>query len=354
MICLRHYMVYICDTRFKTDDMKMKYVFCVVFASTFWSACTTYTKVEQSYVQKPTGEFVLPASSVVLVNNTVELPGELLIDIQTLSRRPMKLQFQKDTLFAPEAMNILGSQMIETDYFDDVLLYDGGRTMPQKADYYLADASIETITNQDGSKYLLSLDSYNCSLQIREEKIDNFPLSVATLIVVVSPRFSLYKAGDESYYHSFAQQDTFQWSGTGNTLQEAINDLSSITTLVNEASYWTMQNALKQWIPYTYLVERQYIHHRHNLFMQAKYLLQSGRKKEAAALWRQVIESNLKEDLRFMAACNLALYAEEMGDVQQAIEWIDRALQLDPTHALVKEFELKEHKKRLQTKYNGY
>ncbi len=332
----------------------MKYAFCVLLASAFCSACTTYTKVEMPYVQVPTGEFVLPAASIILANNTVESQGEMLIDIQTLGRSPMKLQYIKDTLFTPEALNILGTQMIETGFFEEVLLYDGGRMMPQKSSFFLSDAMIEAITEQDQSEYLLSLDAYDYDLRIREDKIENFPLSVASLIVTVAPKFSLYKAGDVSYYHSFSQRDTFQWSGTGGNLQEAINNLPTITSVVNDASYWSMQNALKQWLPYAYTVDRYYVHHPHNAFMQAKYLLKSGKKAEAAALWRQAVDSDLKDELRFMAACNLALYAEETGNVSEAIEWIDRALEIDPTHELVQQFELKEQKKRLQTKYNRY
>ena len=306
----------------------------LIVALVILGSCSSYTSVETTYISEPGTDFVLEDEPVVLVNNSLEAQGTDFIDVIFSNGSQRRINTEATTGLNDFAVNVLGQEMLNSDKFEDILVYGNGESGEWKESYYLSDQEIDLISANSETDLILAMDSINVRVMVKEQTVPDYDIVGSQLNVIVNPYYSLYDAEDESYYESFMYNDTIQWSATGKDFQEAINALPPLDSCIYDAVYWTMTDVYKKWISYEYQVTRQYLHHSSPAFREAKYLVLTGYGDQAFELWDDIYSTTDKPDFKYRAACNISLYYEQQGELDQAISWLEKARDVenvDPT-----------------------
>ncbi len=297
----------------------------LIVALMFVGACSSYTSVETTYISEPSTDFILEKKPVVLVNNSLDAQGTDFIDVIFSNGMRRRLNADATTGLNDFAVNVLGQEMLRSGKFEDILVYGNGESGDWKGSYYLPDPEIEVISQNSSTDLVLAMDSINVWVIIKEQTVPDYDVVASQLNVVVNPYYSLYDAQDASFYESFEFNDTIQWNTMGKDFQAAINSLPALDSCIYDAVYWTMADVYKKWISYEYQVTRQYLHHSSPAFREAKYLVSTGYGDQAYDLWSEIYNTTDKSDFKYRAACNISLYYEQNGDINQAILWLEKA-----------------------------
>lgn len=147
--------------------------------------------------------------------------------------------------------------------------------------------------------------------------------------------FSVWRTYDlktKTIVDQFTQESWQQFDGTGRTLAEAESRLPSRSDMVSRAGVYAGQQYGHRISPQWVWVGREYYRKGNAQMKQAARLVKYSNWKAAADIWNtQATSSDVKVARR--ASMNMALAAEQTGDIDLAIQWAERAVQLGDKRA---------------------
>jgi len=130
----------------------------------------------------------------------------------------------------------------------------------------------------------------------------------------------------------FTQESWQQFDGSGKTLSEAESRLPSRSDMVGRAGVHAGQEYGHRISPQWVWVAREYYRKGSPEMKQAARLVRFSNWKAAADIWNKLSTSSDPKVAR-RASMNMALAAEQTGDIDLALQWAERAVQMGDRRA---------------------
>ncbi len=201
-------------------------------------------------------------------------------------------------------------------------------------------SEVERICANSGADALVVIESYDSdfftSTEERERKkkddegnetIETYFTSKGNLNVRIGWR--IYDPSKRSIIDEFTVDAGQNYSGRGDTSEDAIRDLPKPINVSRDISYSVGQSYAERIAPVFVLVNRNLFRSGKKPFKQdmrrAAELAEMNRWERADEIWTSVMES-ADAKTAGKAAVNLAISAEVRGDLQQAVDYVDRAI----------------------------
>jgi len=219
-----------------------------------------------------------------------------------------------------------------------------------------------------------TIPSDTLSWQTVERYTDSLDLDA----LVVLHRFSLYDSlkrdlvfdyGSTSYYFIYQVDARIQWSGYDPNQQkiffgeqykeqfvwesvaseerEAIRGIVDLDRAFRLSSYWSGYDIGQTMFPYWVTENRSYFSGGSSNFRNASDYVEQNRWQDAIDLWK-ISFKRPNEELAYRAAYNIAFALEMLGKIDEAIEWLNRAQEIQYRKKTQEYLEiLKERKEKL-------
>lgn len=213
----------------------------------------------------------------------------------------------------------LADALAEGRYFDkvvicDSILYEDNDSLPQKF-HPLQPGQVNQLTNDLEVDMVIAVDR----LFIRNADARIYNDDVGLLIDAVSSKYTsllhLYVPGREKALMSLSHADTLHFQLTVELTNREIAEKTADYAGTKEAAYL---------IPFWKEVQRFYYDGGISDFRDAGVALRENNWEEAHRLWSKVYDTR-KGKSKMRSAYNIALYYELKDDLDQAMEWIDKA-----------------------------
>lgn len=286
-----------------------KYMLWTVAAFSLLSSCTSVRTLSFDELAPAKFNFPSDVKTVAVVNNMpeVSIPEEGVLTLGELNAE------------GKASAEALATSLADSKYFSQVVICDSALHPKAQSRVMLSPEEIRKLTSDLEADLILSLDE----VKIHTAKEDVFYPELAMIWqaigMKVTPVLSIYMPSREKPLHVIASTDSMYWD---------IAELSSDKPLMEESSRMTASMLTRQLVPYWNTVSRSYFGGGCVEMRDAEVYLRENDWEGARQLWAVLYNRYKKGNLKMKAAFNTALSYEMSGDLQQAREWLDKALAL--------------------------
>ncbi len=191
----------------------------------------------------------------------------------------------------------------------------------------LQPLQIKRLTGKLEATSLVSLETFHSFDSLYYDYTDGYYLAErkTTLMTV----WRVYSQNKNHPLYQTYLGDTLFFSAYGYSRGSAGDDLISYKDALYEISYSNGREFLQQIAPHWKEVERIYFDYYTNDMTKANRYASEGLWLKAAQIWKPVAEKERGAKSAY-AAYNMALAAEMQGNLEMAVFWIDKALNMKP------------------------
>ena len=157
----------------------------------------------------------------------------------------------------------------------------------------------------------------------------------AQLTVRIKLGWRAYDPVDAKVIYEGYQEDSIFYEVQGRSNEEAEKKLPSTLNVVEKAGFLAGIQMCEQLSPSLYTVERYYYKNGNKDFREAYQLVKFRRWSDAAEIWKPYLSSHHKT-IKAMACYNMALIEEMDGNLEQARNLINTAMELYPQEEIFK------------------
>lgn len=307
------------------------------------SGCSSLTYFDLPIYQITEPPFPAVGGKIVLVNNAVEQPTHADGRIIFADNKEKHLVFERDSVTFP-MLNMIGEQLLESEFIEDVLIY----TTPIRKDslyeseFILTPPQLNTIQQESGADWILSLDALPHHTEIKEKISPKFNLINTFLTIQVNPVFRLYKAGENNARKHYYLADTTSWESSQFQLELAIAALPPLKQCYQDALYFAAEKAVHRWIPYPVIEKRCWVNYPHSVMREAASFFVKGDYESAGYMWEYGYENIKNQKIRYYAAYNRAILAEIKGELDNALLWLEKATAIEPVNGSLHKLNLQQ------------
>lgn len=281
----------------------------VVFVSS--CASTKYIVID---IAKP-ARVSFPANivNVAVVDNAGLVISDSIVD-ETYTQEDKLVSVGKEA-FKSELVKVMDEQK----YFNKVVLYPSfirtdknyGQQVP------LMKNEVRDIASKLDVDAIVSLDIFSIKTEQRKVNMNSFIFgsNVTTSLLL----FRVYDADGNLKAPAIATADSISWLGD--------NDVD-LAYIHQKLSAGMAEGVSQQLIPYWETQERAYYTDGTKEMKEAHKQVAEGNWEQAAELWGKAFDKNKEDKQKAKIAANIALANENLGDINNAVEWIRLASNL--------------------------
>jgi tetratricopeptide (TPR) repeat protein len=242
-----------------------------------------------------------------------------------------------DSIGTLEAINGVMEKLKENDRFNEVKLLtnlkfkaSGVGSLPSP----LTWEQVEGICRENGTDALFALEMYDTDTHINystektqiETPLGNIPAieHIASMEILVKTGWRIYSPDDKTILDEYVVAETVNFTGRGINPVVAVSALMNREAAVKEVSNKAGHIYAIRLIPYRFRATRDYFVKGTDNFEIAKRKAQLGEWDEAAVLWEKET-SNPDMKVAGRAHYNMGIINEINGDLEKAIEWVQKA-----------------------------
>lgn len=219
------------------------------------------------------------------------------------------------------AAEALAQALASSDYFEEVLICDSmlmGKSTLDEDGYGLSAAKADSLIETLGVDVLFSIDRVKIDLSLWDGVMlqgSNFYSGVKG---VVTPVMFAYIPERENPWFAVTEKDSIVWDGMQSSL--------SLELFQKEGSEFSASMLVERLVPVWQVVERSYYASGNVEFRDANVAVKEQDWEEAYRLWKMIYDTK-KGKVRMMAAYNLAVYYEAHDHPEEAIGYLQEALE---------------------------
>lgn len=202
---------------------------------------------------------------------------------------------------------------------------------------------VAKLLGNDTSAALIVLEAFDSNTNLFNEVVQtqqrgpdganiNVPEYRAHGNIKVYTVWRTYDLKSRTIADQFTQESQQQYDGTGKTLSEAESRLPSRGDMVSRAGVHAGQEYGHRISPQFVSVAREYYRKGSPEMKQAARLVKFSNWKAAADIWNKQATSSEPKVAR-RSSMNMALAAEQTGDIDLALQWAERAVQMGDRRA---------------------
>lgn len=334
--------------------MKRYLISALLIEALLCGSCTTYSYFNETFQEFPANDFPATGESIILVNNSIEQPDTLGAYIHYANGKIHPFSYAYDSL-AVYMINSLGDRFIQNGSFSDVLLYN----VPIRKDSrYKAAPVIDKeqriqIEQESGAEWILSIDRIIHAVEIKENTLPELNVCTANLKTQITTLLRLYRNSSDSLYGNYIFNDTIHWDATQMTFREAIGQLPTINQCLKETIDELAYRIEERFLPVVREETRFFVVHSTPAMREAQNMIIQKDYDQAQSLWEYTYNRSKSTRIRQYAAYNLAVLAEKLSRYDDAINWINKAIQIDES-SQIEDLILTDYKSVLLKRQNNY
>ncbi len=307
--------------------MDKKYLIGIIL-TIILSGCSGVSYIQLGVENLPVEPFPILYTDLILVNNSHEQKADS--SIFTFNDTILTtIPYEREDI-NEKYLNILAEKIQNSNYMNDVSIYN----IPQKGDNdsprkLLSSSQLDTIHHESGAEWILSLDRLQ-HMSIITKTYNSFPFAVHQMIIKAD--LSLYNYPNNQPVWKTTKTDTLKWEKYMNYKNvEAYKFLPDFNDCIYDAAYINAENNVLKWLPYITQEERAFIRNSDPSLREALDLYIKGDKIGCDIMLDYAFNNTKSNKVKQIACYNRALLAEERGDLEGAIDMIQKCINTDTT-----------------------
>lgn len=292
------------------------------------SACgsISYVNIE---TYKP-AEITFPSvvSKVLIVNNAVAQPDNSGYEYNLMGKTQDTARVKADSALF-DASRALGMAILETNYFNDVLLFHEGTRTDDKylTDKKLSQQTVESLCEESEADAIISIDRMLFDMKKTTVMIGS-GLFFGTIDVKVAGIMRAYVPGREAPLATVLLSDSVFWNEQAETFEELNTYLPSPENALREAAKYIANIAAPNFTPHWDNEIRWFYTGGTTEWKQASAYASTQRWEAAEKLWLSINSSTKNQTQKAKSASNIAFSQEMQGNYPEALEWAEKAFAL--------------------------
>ena len=268
---------------------------------------------------------------ILIVNNAVEQPDDVGYSYQLYGVMQDTARASLDSVFYDTAYT-LGKNILEGDFFEDVLLYD----QPIRTDkQYLTERKltlnqVAQLCEETGADAVLSFDRLLFSTERDIAALGG--LVNGNLKIEINGTVRSYLPSREQPLATLQVVDSVYWNETAFSIEELAFYLPNTENALRIAGQYVGTKVMPYFVPHWQKETRWYYVGQGARWKDATAFVNANKWKEAYKVWTSIYDSSSSWSERAKAASNLALYFEMETDLNNAYSWALRSYELFNKH----------------------
>ena len=205
-------------------------------------------------------------------------------------------------------------------YFDQVIICDSAlRSEGSAGTSSLSARQVEQLTRDLGADAIFSFDRVQIETRKEDVFYPEFGAVLSVAHVKLTPQVQVYVPGRDKPLFTLVKTDSLGWE---------IDPTVSDKTVIPEVSSYAASILTGHLVPHWVSADRIYFDGGCADMRDAGVSVREGDWKAAQELWTKLYEASKKGNLKMKSAFNLALSYEMLGDMNQAVSWLEKAKSL--------------------------
>lgn len=214
----------------------------------------------------------------------------------------------------------LAESLADTRYFDQVIICDSAlRSEGSAGTSSLSARQVEQLTRDLGADAIFSFDRVQIETRKEDVFYPEFGAVLSVAHVKLTPQVQVYVPGRDKPLFTLVKTDSLGWE---------IDPTVSDKTVIPEVSSYAASILTGHLVPHWVSADRIYFDGGCADMRDAGVSVREGDWKAAQELWTKLYEASKKGNLKMKSAFNLALSYEMLGDMNQAVSWLEKAKSL--------------------------
>jgi hypothetical protein len=297
------------------------------------SACDSIRYVSID-TYKP-AEIIFPGnvSTVLIVNNAVPQPSDTGYEYSLFGVKQDTARASADSALF-DACRSLGEAIMETDYFNDVLLLHEPLRKDNNFlhDERLSKDEIDALYNETGADAIISIDRllFHMNKEVLAFKEGYLGGYVK---VKVNGIMRAYAPGRETALATVIVSDSIDWFEYAYSLEAMKDVIVSPDAALRLAGEYIGGLSSPNFVPYWQRETRWYYTDSSSDWKRATAYVESDKWEQANSLWQKIYNSSNKPKIKAKAASNIAFYLELKSEFREAHDWALKASTLFKEHS---------------------
>ncbi len=303
----------------------MKRAWLPTFFLLLLSACSTihYVNIE---TKKP-AEITFPSmvNKILIVNNAVPQPEKSGYEFTFMGVVQDSARAKADSALF-DVCEALGLEILDTDYFNDVLLFHDATRDDDDfiADKKLTPETVRALCKETDAGAIISVDRL-----LFETDKDIFAVGGGFLFGSIRVKMTgvlrAYLPERENPLATVLLSDSVFWTEQGGTLEEIESNLPSPENALREAAKYLGSKAAPNFVPHWQNDVRWFYSGGTTAWRQASAYASAQRWEEAEKLWESLYGEATNKVNQAKIASNIAFALEMQGEYDTALEWAEKA-----------------------------
>jgi hypothetical protein len=182
---------------------------------------------------------------------------------------------------------------------------------------------IQSIADSSGADFLLSLDHFS----VVDGLFFQPGNTSAYTIVIIKTLWNFYDLQKTSFSYSKERSDTISWFEKAENRKAIIKKMPPRYDAILNAAEISGSRFVEYLLPHWTTVQRMYYYSGQVEFKETEQLVKANKWLEAAKIWKSHVD-NPNKNIAAKSMFNLALANEMQGNLNAAIDWVVKSLQL--------------------------
>lgn len=272
--------------------------------------------------------FPTMVSKVLIVNNAVPQPEKSGYEYKHLGVVQDTARAKADSALF-DASRALGIAILETDYFNDVLLFHEATRKDDKylTDQKLSQATVQSLCEETGADAVISIDRLLFDMTKTTASFSN-GFFLGFIDVKMTGVMRAYIPERETPLATVLLSDSLYWSEQGETIKELDRYLPSPENALREAGKYIGEIAAPNFVPHWDNEIRWFYTGISTVWKQAAAYAATQRWDMAEERWLSAYKQTRNETQKAKLASNIAFAKEMQGNYTESLEWANKALSL--------------------------
>lgn len=332
----------------------MKKALFLLLAFTVLTGCSSisYMSIE---THKP-AEITFPAmvSKVLIVNNAVPQPEKSGYEYKLMGVLQDTARAKADSALF-DIGRALGVSILETNYFNDVLLFHEGTRKDDKylSDEKLSQSAVQALCEESGADAVISIDRLLFDMTKSTASFSS-NIFYSFINVKIASVMRAYIPERESPLATVLMADSVDWSERAETLKELEQYLPSPEEALRESAKYIGNIAAPNFVPHWNNEVRWFYTDISTDWKQASAYASAQKWEAAEEVWLSTYNKTKNETSKAKLASNIAFAKEMQGNYPEALEWAEKArLSFQKKGENTRNYQLlEEYSKALQERIN--
>lgn len=306
---------------------RLKFIL-LAFGAIFLTSCNNLLYTSLDVLRPAKVAFALDANSLLIVNNTVTQPANYGHTTELINKSPINNVISTDSL-SIFCLGALTEDLETKGFFSSIQLIPN--SINKGYDFFkpldLNEDNVKNLCLRHHANAILSLDKITVNDKLSEQYLADSYSYLAALELQFKTYWSIHYF-DKSPGTSIQFNDTSYWESESYVRRNTISSLPKRTDALIDGALDVGHNSTNRFVPYWEKVDRYFFNPNNRLMKQGMDSVYVKNWKSAINSWETALNYNKSIRIKAQASNNIAIAYEITGDVDKALEYATKSLNL--------------------------